>query len=298
MIGAADDRRGRRLIVLATLLGAGLAAAGILRSGRAPLEDLPADAMALVDGVPISRESFAQFVGAVAQERREISLDEKTKRELLDRMIDEELLLQRGLSLDLARFERTARRAIVAAVVAMVSADAEAGEPSEADLRAFFEAERGRFRRPDRVALDVVSVSIRDGRPEAAAYQRARDAASRLRAGDDPSHVAADLGDPLPGSLPAGSLSADQVQTLLGAPGAAAVQALGAGETSEPVRTAAGWVVVTLRARETGDVPPFDELRSVLRTEWQRAAGERAVSAYLGELRGDAKIVVAPALRP
>jgi hypothetical protein len=287
-----DDRRGRRLLVLGALLGAGLAAAGIVRSGARPEGTLPDGAVALVNGVAISRESFAQFVGAVAQERRETSLDAATRQHLLERMIDEELLLQRGLALDLARFERTARRAIVSAVVAMVSADAESGEPSEDALQAFLAQEEDRFRRPGRVTLELVHVRVGAERPEAVAYRRALEAVTRLRANEDALAVASALGDPLPVPLPAGALTADEVREILGPSSAAAAESLAVGATSDPVRSASGWLVLRLRAREPGAVPPFDEIRSALRAEWQRAAGERALTEYLAELRAAATLVV------
>jgi hypothetical protein len=249
-----------------------------------------------VNGIAISQESFAQFVGAVAQERRETTLDATMQAHLLERMIDEELLLQRGLSLDLARFERTARRAIVAAVVAMVTADAESAEPSEDALRAFLEKDGDRFRRPGRVTVDVVHVRIGAERPEAIAYRRALDVVTRLRAGEDAEVVASALGDPLPVPLPGGARTLDEVREILGPSSAAAAESLAAGATSEPVRAASGWLVLRLRAREPGVVPSFDELRSAsragsLRAEWQRDAGERALAAYLAELRASATLV-------
>ena len=71
-----------------------------------------------MNGEPISREAFARFAAAVAAERRSATLDAEERRRLLERMIDEELLLQRGIALGLARYEPTARRSIVSALIA------------------------------------------------------------------------------------------------------------------------------------------------------------------------------------
>ena len=104
-----DDRLARVLLVAGAAVGIALAAIGIVRSGELDLVD-PPGAIAVVNGRPIGRESFARFAAAVAAERKSMSLDTATRRRLLQRMLDEELLLQRGVELDLHRLEHTARR--------------------------------------------------------------------------------------------------------------------------------------------------------------------------------------------
>lgn len=283
------EARATFLLVAGSVAGVLLAAFGILRSGDAATAP-PADAVALVNGQPISRDAFAEFVGAVASERRLLELGPEEKARLLDRMVDEELLLQRGLELGLARYERTARRAIVAAVVAAVTADAEATEPDEASLRAFFEASSERFVRPGRIAVDVAFVSV-GGRPEAVAFQQAAALGSRLRAGEDAGAVIS-AGDALPTPLPTTPVSLDEVRATLGPSAALAAERLAPGDTSEPVRGAAGYAVLRLRERQPGVVPPFEDVREQVRAEYLRNVGERALAEYLRELRAGAEVTV------
>jgi len=56
------------------------AAFEIARSGR-PTAALPADAVAVVNGQPISRDAFAEFVGAIAAERKSLDLTTEEKAE-------------------------------------------------------------------------------------------------------------------------------------------------------------------------------------------------------------------------
>lgn len=286
---ARGDARAVFLLVTGAVAGIALAAFGILRSGEAP-SSLPPDAVALVNGQPISGDAFAEFVGAVAAERRLLELDPEEKARLLDRMVDEELLLQRGLELGLARYERTARRAIVAAVVAAVTADAEATEPEEAALRRFFAESSERFLRPGRVGVDVAFVSVR-ARPEAAAFRHAADLAARLRAGEDAAAVAA-AGDVLPTPLPSTPISLDELRATLGPSAALAAERLAPGATSEPVRGAAGYAVLRLRERQPGVAPAFEEVRQEVRAEYLRSVGERALADYLRELRAGAAVTI------
>ena len=189
-----NDRVARGLLVTGAIAGIALAAFAVVRSGGSDTA-APADAIALVNGQALSREAFARFAAAIAAERRSTTLDASEQRRLLDRMIDEELLLQRGIALGLERYEPSARGAIVSALVASVTADAETAEPDDAALRAFYAQNQGRFGSGPRLTVDVAFVATA-GRPEALARERAETLARRLRAGEAFAAVRSELGDP------------------------------------------------------------------------------------------------------
>jgi parvulin-like peptidyl-prolyl isomerase len=285
--GGRDDRRARALLVAGALAGIALAAFGVVRSGGG--EAAPPDAIALVNGQPLSRESFARFAAAIAAERRSTSLDAAERRRLLERMVDEELLLQRGISLGLERYEPTARRAIVAAMIASVTAEAESQEPDEQALRAFHAEQAGRFGAGPRFAVDVAFVSA-TGRPEALARERAEALARRLRAGEDFAAVREALGDAPVAELPPGALSIDTLRDYLGPTAARSAAELAVGEVAGPVRASAGYFVLLLRQRLAEERPPFEAVREQVRGEWLRSRGEQALRDYLAELRGEAEI--------
>jgi hypothetical protein len=126
------------MLALGAAAGVALAGAALLRGGPAePASGAESgDAVAWVNGQPVARESFARFVAGVARDRGGLDLDEAARREILDRMIDEELLLQQGLDLGLARREPAARRAIVSAVVDLVTTEEGPAEPTPEELEA------------------------------------------------------------------------------------------------------------------------------------------------------------------
>jgi len=293
-VSADGDRRARLLLALGAAAGAALAAWGLIGSAS-PGAGLPEGAIASVNGVAITQDAFAELVGAVANERRETTLDAGERRRLLERLVDEELLLQRGLELDLPRLDRTARRAIVSAVVAAVTADAETGEPDDAALRDFVAREGDRFRHAGRVEVEVLlaGVGAPRGEPEAIAYRRAVEAAARLRAREDFAAVRDALGDPVPTPPPAGLVTLDELRAALGPSSVVAVEALAPGDTSDPVRGAAGYLVLRLVRREPGEVPPLETIRAQVRAEYLRVAGERALADYLATLRDGADVRLA-----
>lgn len=290
MSSSSGDRRAVVLLALGTIAGIGLAALSIVSSGGGA-GALPDDAMALVNGQPISRDAFAEFVGALATERKTVDLDAETRRQVLARMVDEELLLQRGIELGLPRYERTARRAIVAAVVAAVTAEAEAAEPSEDELRAFHGEHADRFTRPGRLRLDTAFVAA-GARPEATAWQQANELARRARAGESFASLAAELGDPSPLLSPTEPISLDEVRERLGPSAAIEAEGLAVGQVGDPVRGAAGYFVLALRERSPGEPLLFDDVRAHVRLEYLRGVGERALGRYLEDLRAGAEVRV------
>lgn len=295
MIDAVAERRAQRLLLLGVVVGVALAAVGLVRSGR-PSAHLPDGAVALVNGEVVSTEAFAQVEAGVVGERRGMPLDEAQRQRLLDRFVDEELLLQRGIELGLARHEPTARRAIVSAVVATVTSDVEASEPDDETLRRFYAETSDRFQKPGRVTAEVVFASTVT-HPEAQAFQRAAEAARRLRAGEAFDAVAAALGDPQTAPLPPGPLPLETLRQYLGPSPARSAAGLAPGEVGDPVRGGAGYYVVRVVSRSDGETPPFDEVRQEVRAEWLRAQGERALGDYLEHLReqGDVQTRLPPA---
>src|SRR5262245_38538641 len=171
--------RARVLLALGAAAGLAAGAADLLRRPGVPL---PAGAVASVDGSLVRAEDLARALTAVATDRR-TPLDAAERRHVLDRLIDEELLLQHALALGLARSDRVARGHLVAAAIDAIVAEATAREPTPAEVAAFYDAHRDYFVQPGRVAIKQVVVKAPDGGdPDAA---RAAEAARRLRAGED-----------------------------------------------------------------------------------------------------------------
>lgn len=286
---SADDRRALALLAFGAAVGIALAGFGIARSGGRGVP-LPADAIAVVNGQPIASEAFARFADAIGSERRQ-ELDATARRRLLERLIDEELLLQRGLALGLARHEPTARRSIVAAVIASVAQDTAREEPDEAALRAFHAEHAERFTRSARTVVDVAFVSLHE-RSDSEAWERASEIARRTRAGTPFADVRDELGDPPAAPLPGGPLPTETLRRYLGPTAALAAERLAPGEPSEPIRGLGGYHVLLVRERVPGEVAPFDEVRSQVRSEYLRARDEASLRATLDALRADAEIVI------
>jgi parvulin-like peptidyl-prolyl isomerase len=292
---ARAQRRARTLLAAGAALGLALAAAGILRDDAGAQNGLPAGAVASVNGRALREEEYLRALQALASDRRD-PLGEDEKRHVLDRLVDEELLVQRGLELGLAQNDRRVRGDLVSAVIQAVVTQSEADEPSDAAIEAFYGENRDYFARSGRLRVEQLLVRAAPARGEDEARARADQAAARLRAGEAFAAVDAALGDPQVAPVPADALPLAKLREYLGPTATRVAQALAPGAVSDPVRSNAGYHVLRLVEREPGAVPPLAEIRDEVRSELRRRSGDQALRDYLSSLRERAEVRVTDAL--
>jgi parvulin-like peptidyl-prolyl isomerase len=276
-------------------LGIALGVLGLLGTPGDAGGELAGDVAARVNGRPVRMEEYRRTLAGVAADRR-AGADAADRRRVLDRMIDEELLVQRALELGLAQQDARVRRDLVAAVVDAVVTEADATEPTDAELEAFYRAHADLFSRPGRVHARQVWLRVTDAQDESRAAERAAEAVRRLRAGESIRDVRRALGDGEAAPLPDQLLPAAKLLDYLGPTCARAALALPPGAVSDPVRSGTGYHVLQVVAREDAWLPPFAGVAADVSAEYRRRAGDRALRAYLDDLRQRAEVAVAPEL--
>src|SRR5581483_7211466 len=291
------DTQARRLLWGGVVLGLVLTAIGLLDSGESRMDASTgprvADGVALVNGYPIATAVYARALEGIAVERKVATLQRADRQRILDRLIDEELLVQRGIELGLARTDRILRQQIVAALTASVTAEAEEMTPDESELRRFYSEHSDLFAPTDRLSFAQIFLRAPSASQDANARRRAESAAQRLRTNESFETVNKELGDEPVLRLPAGPLPPEKIQEYLGPTVTQALLALEPGEVSPPVRSGTGYHVLVLHDRNVGASPPFEAIRDTVLAQYRRAAGERAVTSYLADLRRRARIQTA-----
>jgi peptidylprolyl isomerase len=291
-IGSGDSgARARWLLAAGALAGVAAAAASLLGpAGAAP--SLPDDAVARVNGSIIRSEEYERLLAALEADRR-TPLGDEDRRRVLDRLIEEELLVQHALALGLARSDRRVRADLVSAVLGSLAAAGDAYAPGEDEIRAFYAENSDFFAGPGRLHVRQVFVAV-GPEGEDAARERARRAAERLREGEPIEAVRAELGSPEVAPLPDAMLPPAKLREYLGPTALLVALDLAPGATSEPVRSAQGYHVLSLLEREAGGAPPLEEIVPQVRAELRRRADDRALRERLDQLRAEADVVVAP----
>lgn len=265
------------LLLAGALSGVALATAGVVRAPRAALPD---DAVAVVNGHAIRRADYETALAAVAADGKLGKLDPALRRHVLERMIDEELLVQAALELGLAQRDRRVRADLSSATLSFVK-EAPGREPSEAELAAFFREHAGYFANDARVEVEE-----RFFQSEAAA----RDARDAWQKGEPVAAGSPALPVP-PGPLPLGKL-----EQYLGPTLARRVADLPVGVVSEPMASGDGYRLLRVKSRSGGTPPRFEDVRELVRTEWRRRATEAELRRFLGDRRARAKVSVAEEL--
>ncbi|MGH7895757.1 MAG: peptidyl-prolyl cis-trans isomerase [Candidatus Binatia bacterium] len=285
------ERRARVLLALGAAAGLAMAALGLVTRGRTP-DALPQSAVASVNGVAVAREDYLRALGALATDRRG-PIDDADKRHVLDRLIDEELLLQRGVELGLVRRDRAVRSQLVGATMELLATGT--ADPSREELVAFYEAHRDWFTEPGRLRVRQVLVRVAGG-DEAPARARADEAMRRLRAGEPFATVHAALGDEEVAPLPDALLPPTKLREYVGETATRTVLDQDVGTTSDPVRSSMGFHVLQIAERTAAVVPPFEEIEDHVRAEVRRRADETSLRASLDALRRAADVRVTDAL--
>jgi hypothetical protein len=283
----ASQPRTRRLLAAGAALGLAAALWGALgepglgRPGRA--------AVATVGGVEISRADYERALGALAADKRSPLTDTDARR-ALERLVDEELLVQRALELGLGSSDLAVRKALVDAMVQFAAAEAAGRQPDEAELREFYAGRPEIARTAPQLRVRAVNFPSRE--PERVEAMRA---ALRAGLGFDAAAASA-AAQPL--IVPDALLPAAKLADYAGPAVRDAALALDPGEVAGPIDVAGVPTFVFLLDERPGVTPPFEAVRDLVAEEWRRRQAEAALEHYLEGLRRTAKIRYAADVPP
>ncbi len=207
--------------------------------------------------------------------------------QLIEPRIREEVLYREALALGLDQDDSQVRQRLVEKMTFLSEDLIPAEPPGDAEISAYFEANRDAFVEPARVTFEQLyfSPSVHGDGIIAAAEQ----ALAALAEGTDPET----LGDPSTVPRVREAASAEELSADLGEEYAMGVLALAAdGAWHGPIRSFFGVHVVRVTARTEARTPALEEIRervvSVFNDERRRAANEQAYQ----DLRGRYDIVI------
>lgn len=263
-----------RWLALGALGGLLLAAWGMLRQTDVGME-LPASAIASINDVIISRDSFERArerLGALGE-------GADARAELLQRLIDDELLVQRGVELGMTETDPAVRAAIINSIVASVTAEADAADPTDEELNEYLETNSERFSYTSKLHVEAW---------ETEREELAQELVSALRDGSSPP-AAADI-TPMP-DLPPGLLDTDMLRNYLGPAITAAAADMPEGSSAVFARRGR-WLVIRVVARERQAVANVDGIRSRVLMDYRRQLAAGLLEDYLENLRERAKVAV------
>jgi parvulin-like peptidyl-prolyl isomerase len=213
--------------------------------------------------------------------------DAQTLAQLVERDVKEEMLFRRGLALELEQDDEIVRRRIVQKMRFLLEDVSAPGEPSDVDLKEYYQAHAAQYVAPARVTFSHVYFSGDDG--EHAARERASQALDLLFSGKA---RLSDLGDPFPDRYHFSGYEPEQVYRLFGRTefSEAALSAplerwLG------PYRSAYGWHLVRVEARSEAQHLDLATVRDRVRTDYLLDAQARTNATAFKALASEFTVV-------
>jgi parvulin-like peptidyl-prolyl isomerase len=288
------SRRAQFLLLLGMLTGLGLAMSSIMEPGSSKRGLLPEGVAAIVNGTEISTEKLETAVSALTADSNNL-IGETERRHVLDRLIEEELLVQRALELGLDVKDKSIRNRLASAMIETIVAGVDQQTFSDEEVEAFFLENRDFFSSPGRMWVRYLRFAANHDRSDAEALASARGASARLRRGDPMETVAEELGGFPSTLMPQGLLPPAKIREYLGPTPTRAALGLKAGEVSDPIQAASAYFVLQMVARTPPSSPPLSAVEPQVRSEMRKRAGDEQLKAYLKMLRDRADIRLPPA---
>ncbi|QFI69067.1 peptidyl-prolyl cis-trans isomerase [Sinorhizobium alkalisoli] len=218
---------------------------------------------------------------------------EEELRGLVAELVKEELLANEARALGLDQDDTIIRRRLAQKVAFLIEDTARLAEPTEDDLRQFYDAHPDRFRQEARVSFVHVFFSG-SKRQDAAA-----DARRVLAASDGLGETAIiEQGDQWLAEARLEDDTQSDIAAQFGPEFSQEVVALKAGEWSGPIESAFGQHLVHVSEIAPPAIRPFAEVKSEVLAQWQDEERRRYQERYFAELLEKYEIVAEPSVEP
>ena len=213
--------------------------------------------------------------------------DPQTLEALVRRDINDEILFRQGRALKLDEGDQIVRRRVVQKMQFLMQDLSAPNEPTEAALRAYYQAHAAHYVAATRTTFSHVFFSGDLG-GDAAARARAE---AVLRTLSNQTTRAPERGDPFPDLYDFAAYEPDQVERLFGrGPFAEAVATAPVGRWAGPFKSGYGWHLLYVDARQAAAAPPLDQVRGAVRTDYLQDAQDRANQTAFDKLARDYRV--------
>ncbi len=288
--------RSLALFALGTALGLGIAAYGLFNAPGTRIAGVPAEDVALINGRHILRSDF------ITQTQLETSLPfaqttAVQRRKVLNDMINEEILVQRGLEVDLAASDPDVRMAMVTGVQLQVDADILALEPGDEVLQKYYAEHMDKYSGEGIMALRDFVIRPGEDLPQGEAMAKAKQAADAFRKGGAADNIAATFGLMDSGKIDRGDTFDFAVKIKLEPALYQAATKLEAHQSSDPIVIAGIVHVVMMEKHDRPAKRTFANVRDAVMQDFKRDEQTRVEQANLQYLKSKADVQLAPEFR-
>jgi hypothetical protein len=283
-------RRSLILLALGAVVGLGIAGFGLFTAKGTASHTVPPEDVALINQQPILVSDFAtqlqsEFGIPVAR------ATEAQRRKVLNDMINEELMVQRGQEMNLAGSDPEVRAALVAGVELQNSANVIAKQPTAAEMQAYYDQHKDRYRTQGVISLRDLVLAPTPARNLDQTRAVMAEVAKALKAGADIETVKARYG-----LAEAHRLNGDELDFAarihLGDTLYAAVRDSRAGDITDPVVAGDGVHVMAVGKRIPSIQLTLDQASNQVFTDFKKDAQDAVQAANIRYLKSKAEIML------
>ena len=271
-----NERLQNTLLIFGLIIGVFLAANSIVQESNL-IED---DWVANVGGVQISKEKYYSQLEGLARDKKN-PITERDKNYVLERMIEEELLIIRAKELGLFENNQIVRGSIIQQMIKLIISENYLESVEEETLRKFYEQNIGFFSSASRLRLQQIYFSNLSGDSK----ERSDEAFEYLKEGasyDEVSKIADQSALTIPNSM----MNLSKVREYIGPTLMNLARRLEPGEFSVPMEVAGGHKIIYLFDKELSEPEEFDSIQQKILKEYQRRRDDNSLREYLEDLKG------------
>ena len=268
-----------KLLLLASIIGTLLAIYSIMDSNK-NYSSLPDNVAAVVNEKIIPSERYQTVIQLIKNDKRD-DLTDIDRKMALERIIEEELLVQYAYQNGFLEADDLLRKSIVRSVVDSIAEQSISVIPNEKTLRDFYQDNLPLFTIDEQ--FRIVILSSQNG--------------SDINAGKiiwqdsyDIPLLMSEIGSIKKLEISSDFISKYRLGTLIGPLLRDVVLSLKLGETSEPLETIYGYSIVTLIDKKGRVIPDFKEINEIVLQEYKRRQRETILNDLLSDLKRQSDI--------
>ena len=268
-----------KLLLFASIIGTLLAIYSIMDSNK-NFSSLPNDVVATVNDKIIPSERYQTVIQLIENDKRD-GLTEIDRKMALERIIEEELLVQYAYQNGFLEADDLLRKSIVRSVVDSIVEQSISVLPEKEILRDFYQDNLPVFTLDEQYRIVILSSQDRSDITAAKQiWQQSYD----IQKLENEIESIRQL------EIPSGFISKLRLGTLIGPLLREVVLSIRIGETSKPIETIYGYSIVTLIDKKNKIVPEYSEIQEVVLQEFRRRQREDILDELLIDLKRQSDI--------
>ncbi len=239
--------------------------------------------IAMINGRPIYRTVFESMRTRLNDEREGAGRPLVNPDTVLNRIIEEELLVQRAIELGLPYSDKITRGYLIQNMLNFITKDVSNLSPDRDTLKQFYEARKPQFTKTDRIVVDFLYCIGKD--------HMSREKAGRIKvAWSSLSDLSSFGADELPIPVPSGWLRLRKLADYVGTEYAEYFFSLKVGEISNVLSYLDGWLIGRVADKESMEPPGFEAVENQALIIYKQVKADEAVNDYLSFLKQSAEI--------